>query len=294
MPRTYTEAEIAALLARAAERQRHAPEAHSGPTLTLGEIERLAAEAGLDPAHVRAAAAEMDRGAVPASSTPGRIEIERWVDAPFSDVAWEEAVGALRSRHGSNMATYSMMGTPTVPDTSRVGAAHEWKHVNVWYTTTTTATVSPRGNRTRIRYAQSDWTGGSSDRTVAGLWAATLVSLPALLGGIALAAGTDLGGGMALLIAVVLFAAVTLAGALAGAPSIRRARAARAVRAAEAVDEIAAHLEEAAADPSLAATPTPAGPAAEGRVDFDAVVGDEAAGEADEATARRDSRRDAA
>ncbi len=268
MARLYTDTEIAALLARAAERQQAAPD--DGPTtgLTLDEIERLAAEAGLDAAHVRAAAAEID-GRVPVpTASAGRRTHERWLDVPFSDVAWEEAVTALRARHpGTNWAQYTAMGTLAPGgDLSRVGAAHEWRHVG-WTGATTTLTASPRGERTRVRLVTADaspW----SDRTTGGLYAFSAALLPAMAAGVVMKATT--GSGWAALLTLVTTLVVALAlGVTLGASSVRRRRQARAARDAQTLDAVIAAFEDAA---PYATTHREAS----GRVDFDAAVGDRA------------------
>ncbi len=267
MARLYSDTEIAALLARAAERQRAAPA--DGPTtgLTLDEIERLAAEAGLDPAHVRAAAGEMGaRPSVPAA-VPGQHTRERWVDVPFSDVAWEEAVTSLRARHpGTNWAQYTAMGTLAPNgDLSRVGAAHEWRHV-AWTGVTTTLTASPRGARTRLRLVVGDSVGWG-ERAVATVYAI----LPALV--LAMVAGPVThnltGSGWATLLAfVVTLVGATALGVALGAPAVARRRQARAVGAADTLDTVAAVFEDAASYSTAETTDAQAS----GRVDFDAAV----------------------
>jgi hypothetical protein len=283
MARLYSDTEIAALLARAAERQQAAPA--DGPTsgLTLDEIERLAAEAGLDPAHVRAAASELDtRVPVPMASA-GRRTHERWIDVPFSDVAWEEAVTALRARHpGTNWAQYTAMGTLAPGgDLSRVGAAHEWRHT-AWTGATTTLTASPRGERTRLRLVSADevqW----GDRATAAIYAFSMGVLPALAAAVAAKATTGSGWAALLTFVTTLVAAVAL-GATLGASSVRRRRQARAAYDAQTLDVVAAAFEEAA---PYAPTAVGAG-APSGRVDFDAAVGDRADEDAaDEVRSRR-------
>ena len=86
--RTYSEREVADIIERAAERQATADRTDDRPGLTLDEIERIGAEAGLDPAALRAAANEADtillvtpehNGTVPAS-LKNAID---WLSRPF-------------------------------------------------------------------------------------------------------------------------------------------------------------------------------------------------------------------
>lgn len=64
LPRLYDEREVTRLLKRATELQRHEPvRAAGGGGLSLDELADIAAEAGIDPRHLRRAALEMEGGA---------------------------------------------------------------------------------------------------------------------------------------------------------------------------------------------------------------------------------------
>ncbi len=271
MPRTYTEREIAALLARAAERQQAAPHADASPGLTLDEIARVAAEAGLDPAHLRAAAAELDAGTLGRVAAPGAVTLERWVDAPLTDAAWEEAVAALRAQFGASVPNGF---TAPVPETARVGAAHEWTHGSL-YGITTTVTVSPRGKRTRVRLTQSEW-GAVGDRATAAIYAGTASAALAVLAAV-LAATAGGSGAVAWLVALLVVAVGTWGGGVLATPAVRRSRARRAAKAAEALDAVTQCVAAAAADASgVADAPRTVG----GLLDLDALLDplDDAAG----------------
>ncbi len=153
--RTYSEREIADLIARAAERQQDARQRDDGPGLTLSEIERIGRESGIDPAHLRAAAAEMDSAGRTLSRQSGHtrthVTAERWIDAPLAPEAWEEAVTELQDRLGVN-ATY-WMGQSSGGTVQQVGNAYEWQHTSS-IGVQTTVTASPRGDRTRLRIRQ--------------------------------------------------------------------------------------------------------------------------------------------
>lgn len=261
MSRAYTEREIAALLARAAELQQAAPDAPLGPTLSLPEVERIAAEAGLDPAHVRAAARELETGAPRTAARPGQRTLERWLDVPFSDVAWEEAVAELRHRHpGTNWAQYTAMGT-LVPggDLSRVGAAHEWRHV-AWTGATTTLTASPRGARTRLRMVTGD-SAPWGDRATAAVYAFTPGIVLAFVAAV-LAKNATGSGWAALLAFVASFVAALALSAVLGAPAVGRSRQRRLDHAAETLDAVAAAFEHGALDGTPLAEPVVSEPAA--------------------------------
>lgn len=200
--RTYTDREIAAILARAADGQRRGLDREGEPGLTLDEIARAGAEAGLDPALVRRAAGELDAGLFHLDpARPGTAVAERWVDAPLRLAVWEDAVAALQVRLGAGEATPA----------ASADASREWTHTTATGARTT-VTASPRGDRTRVRVVTVD--GGSADPR----WQS--VALSAVVGaalGMLVGAGVAEGlgwGDVAGVIAVLLtMAAVTTVGA---------------------------------------------------------------------------------
>ncbi len=112
----FTEDEARQIFARAAERQ-HAVEAR-GEGLSLEELQAIGAEAGLDPAHVAAAVAEL-RDGPPAE----RVEVDgidltprvvRVVPGELTDDLWAQAVARFRR-------TFGAQGLPT-----EIGRVREW------------------------------------------------------------------------------------------------------------------------------------------------------------------------
>ena len=203
--RTYSEQDVAAIIARAAERQAAAARTTASVGLTLDEIERLGQDAGLDPADLRAAAAEIDAAgrtlSRQASQTKTQVVVERWIDAPLTLEGWENTVYALRERLGvSAEAALGGAGGGTV---QQVGAAFEWTHTS-GLGVQTVVTASPRGERTRLRMSQL--VGLGSPRAE-GIAYGTAVAL--ILGGIALVAGVklDVGALAAVLATLAVFAA---------------------------------------------------------------------------------------
>ena len=156
--RVYSEREVAAIIQRAAESQRTTPDRSDAPGLTLAEIERVGREAGLDPALLRSAASDLDAGALALDGRRSRTAVaERWVEAPFSPDAWEDAVASLRLSFGA-----SSQGWTTAPDIAQVGRGHEWSHRSL-SGATTTVSASPRGDRTRLRVVREE-EGLANDR----------------------------------------------------------------------------------------------------------------------------------
>ncbi|MEM8600670.1 MAG: hypothetical protein AAGF99_12180 [Bacteroidota bacterium] len=122
----YSEAEVQAILKRAAERQHRADLSAEERTTGLSkrELEQVAAAAGIDAQYVRAAALEVDRGTAPPSGptaleriagAPTRIDLERTVPGQLDEALWQKLVVELRR-------TFS---TPGIPD--QLGAIREWR-----------------------------------------------------------------------------------------------------------------------------------------------------------------------
>jgi hypothetical protein len=121
--RRYSQDEIQAIFRRAAERQQAAAHPEERAGLTLPELEAIGAESGLDPAHVAAAARDLERiGGPPAPrsllerlyGTDTRLTVERTLPGAMDEAAWTDAVKALR-------AAFDAKGTADA-----VGTLREW------------------------------------------------------------------------------------------------------------------------------------------------------------------------
>lgn len=110
--REFSRDEIQDIFRRAAERQKNAH--RTGGGLTLDELRRIGEESGLDPAHVEAAAREIERGGVvPAKAdleTPEQLTgVEHFYGLPatariaqvlpgrMDDATWRDAVDVMES-----------------------------------------------------------------------------------------------------------------------------------------------------------------------------------------------------
>lgn len=97
--RRFSEEEMRAVFARAAERQRRADESAGRAGLSLAELQEVASASGIDPAHVAAAVAEMAAAPEPRKTllgAPVEVTRVRHLAAPVSDDAWARIVGELR------------------------------------------------------------------------------------------------------------------------------------------------------------------------------------------------------
>jgi hypothetical protein len=139
----FSDQEVAALLQRTAELQ---AEGSGGRGMTLEEVERIAAEAGLDAALVRRAASELRRpgGAARTSGWlrkllggPAKLRWEIEVDGEIDEAAHEAILEAIHM-------SISEPGT-----TSTAGRTLQWSFVS--QSRKVLVSVSPRNGRTVIR-----------------------------------------------------------------------------------------------------------------------------------------------
>ena len=139
--RRFDEREIARILERAAELQHRAPlEPTEATGLTLTELEQVAAEAGIDPRHVRAAATALEQDAPVAGAllgAPVRIELERTVDREVQPAAYEALASVIRET----------LASPGYPST--LGKSFEWSSANPQRALR--VTITPRAGRTTVR-----------------------------------------------------------------------------------------------------------------------------------------------
>ena len=254
MPKTFSEHEIAAIIGRAVERQRAAErEAEASPAapldepvgLTLDELEQVGRAAGLDPAHLRAAADEVSGGAAPGAGAFA----ERWADAPLTDAGWEDVVAYLRSAPAPFALPYEDGERPTV---ERVGRSYEWTRTEEITDTTTRVNVSPRGDGTRVQVWGSSADPGSpvtaalSTAAVTFVLAGILVAVFELAG---LAAGTAIAAAAGAALGAVAFFAMRAAEPEAARDEADRVRAIADAVTAAIVGGAAVHAAEAEREP---------------------------------------------
>jgi hypothetical protein len=99
MDRRFSEEEMRAVFARAAERQRRAEVVDAGSGLSLAEMQEVAAAAGIDPTHVAAAVAELAAAPEPRNQfagVPVQVTRVRRLPVQVSDEGWARIVAELR------------------------------------------------------------------------------------------------------------------------------------------------------------------------------------------------------
>jgi hypothetical protein len=142
-PKRYTEEEVTALLQRAAELQVQSPGSRA---MTLEEVEKVAAEVGLDAALIRRAANELRHGEGQKASPgwvrkllggPAKLRWEVEVDGEIDESAHEAILEAIH-------VSITEPGT-----TSTAGRTLTWSFVTQGKTIS--VSVSPRNGKTVIR-----------------------------------------------------------------------------------------------------------------------------------------------
>lgn len=164
-PRIYGEKEIGHILKRATELQHAEPAPPSMGGLTLGELEEIAIEAGIDPRHLRRAAMDLDTG----SSEPRfwdrvvgerlQLEVETAIPGELPDSGFERVVSVIqRAAHDH--------GQPSL-----LGRTLTWRAETPSKTRTIQVVVSVRGGETRIRIEErlNQFAGGLFGGTLGGI-----------------------------------------------------------------------------------------------------------------------------
>ena len=103
-PRQYTAGEVKRIISQAAKRQQRAGLAteQAEARLSLDEVQHLAAEAGIDPRHIRAAALEIERSRTRRArfgEAPREIVAEREVEGELTQAQRKAIARALRAHY---------------------------------------------------------------------------------------------------------------------------------------------------------------------------------------------------
>jgi tRNA A-37 threonylcarbamoyl transferase component Bud32 len=138
----FSETRARAIVARAADLEASAP---TGAGLSLGGIQQLAAEVGIPPEHVEAAARDLVPAPAPRRhwflGAPSRIVVERLMDRPVEEDDFATLVDEVRMTVGN------------VGQASQLGRSLAWRSVNPpgHMGRDVSLTVTPVGDRTRLR-----------------------------------------------------------------------------------------------------------------------------------------------
>lgn len=189
--RIYTEQEVFEIIERAAELQMQTARSREDRSgLTLSELETVAKETGLDPAHLRRAVAELDEPGnalfdASARTTSTHIFMERWVPGALTPEVWEDIVAELRHRFDTDLG--AMMGVNYgTGTTEQIGRTLEWKHTSA-AGVETRAMLRPRGDGVRIRLGQR--VGWGNPVAESAMYGASLAFLAAVIAGVVSGSG---------------------------------------------------------------------------------------------------------
>ena len=142
--RLYGDREVGLILKRATELQDTAPEP-SGAGLSLWELEEIALEAGIDPAHLRRAAAEVESGAASSSlataflGTSPTVSMERVIPGEIAEDVFEILLPEIQRLDTGQ-------GVPSL-----FGRTLTWRSNTPSNTRSLQVTVSSRDGETQIR-----------------------------------------------------------------------------------------------------------------------------------------------
>jgi len=146
--RRYSGGEVEAIVRRASEIEATSPTA--GGAMTLGGVEALAAEVGIAPDVVRAAAESLRPSAGTTAAPPEPVRPNPWIGGPTAILIERVVEGELPETEYSVMVDETRRGLKNVGQVSQLGRSFSWvaspgatrRHLEI--------VVSVRGGRTRI------------------------------------------------------------------------------------------------------------------------------------------------
>ena len=146
--RRFSEKEVAHIIKRASELQQEEAPAESATGMSLAELEQVAREAGLDPALVRRAAADLDtrvsdRAPSRFLGAPTKLRLERTIEGEVPANEYEPIVLEIQRVLGE-VGSAATLGRSLQWTMTRMGRhRHSTRTVQV--------TITPRNGRTTIR-----------------------------------------------------------------------------------------------------------------------------------------------
>ena len=164
LPRRYSEGEVREIVKRASEIEASKPTGSGA--MTVGGIEALAAEVGIAPETVRAAASALPAGGTP-SPAPGANRRSFWLGGP-TNLVYERVVdGEVPDAEFPVMVDEIRRLTTHPGQVSQLGRSFSWTSVRgAGSTRNLEVTVAVRGGRTRISVREGlgaligGWFGG--------------------------------------------------------------------------------------------------------------------------------------
>ncbi len=143
--RTFSEAEIRALIERASQLQA-SQDQRPDFGLTIAELEQVAADSGIEPSFLRAAVREAETGVGLRDvhgHTDTHVFVERVVPGTLTDEEWHDVVMRLRSEFSSDTAAaFGGSAIQTQGVTEQLGSTREWRHTTMLGIATTVSIQS--------------------------------------------------------------------------------------------------------------------------------------------------------
>jgi hypothetical protein len=148
-------------------------------------VEQAAESAGLNPRHVRQAARELSRPKTTHASTDvndSHLFVERWIDRPMSDDAWQAVLSELRHRTGVPQG-WSLSSPFEWSTTETIGKTREWTHHRLGNTRELRVSLRPSGEQTQLRLAKRTSTDGTPLLNAIGIGVACTIVAASIVGG---------------------------------------------------------------------------------------------------------------
>jgi len=199
--RVYSEQEVAGLIRRAVELE--AERSKQGGSedqrgLTMQDLEKIAADSGIDPELMRRAADELQHNMSPQdiedTTTVNRTEIvaEHWIKGDVTSRILDNLIIELNQRFGTSQDEISWWNTMFNDYTgkalvNKTATSADWKYTDEFGMYTTRALVQQRGDKLRIRVSKRQamnlsWNSGGLNIILAAISFILLTSFGTLLG----------------------------------------------------------------------------------------------------------------
>lgn len=166
--RVYTEKEVAHLIRRAVEMDSKRPSEHSGDRskgLTISDLEKIAADSGIDPELMLRAADELDQAGdmdeVRESTRVNRSEIvsEHWIKGELTNEIIDDLMIELNHRFGTSEDDINWWdrlwndysGKPLI---KRTATSADWRYTDEIEFYTSRVLIQQRGDKLRIRVSK--------------------------------------------------------------------------------------------------------------------------------------------
>ena len=199
--RVYSEEEVALLIRRAVELESERTKEggkRDQKGLTMQDLEKIAADSGIDPELMHRAADELQHNVSPRdiedTTTINRTEIvaEHWIKGDVTSRILDNLVIELNQRFGTSQDEISWWNTMFNDYTgkalvNKTATSADWKYTDEFGMYTTRALVQQRGDKLRIRVSKRQamnlsWNSGGLNIILAAISFILLTSFGTLLG----------------------------------------------------------------------------------------------------------------